>query len=92
VSNPVEHYFSNRHAQAVAVQYGKGLYQIGLAGSAGNWPNYGGDVQVNAVGSADRYCTAGAWSQNPLPVINVDCYNAAGDFVSSAFELEWIVP
>jgi hypothetical protein len=89
---PVTAYFSNSHAKADDAEGPLGFYIVLLPGSGGNFADFGGDVQAEAVSSNDVHCTSGGWDQGALPTLDVACYGRTGHQVSTPFELQWIVP
>jgi len=92
VTSPSEHYYSTSGAQATGDQSPTGFYAVALPGSGGQWPYVGGDPQVNAVSTHDDHCDVEYWDQNPIPVVDVECTNSAGDPVSTGYVLQWMVP
>jgi hypothetical protein len=88
---PTESYYSNRRAAAVVAQYPVGFYSVLLPGSAGNFSDFGGNVETEAVSSKDVHCVVFEWDQEQTPDINVECYGRTGHLVSSPFALQWVV-
>jgi hypothetical protein len=91
IGSPAESYFSYRRAAAVAAQYPAGFYSVLLPGSAGNFNDFGGNVETEAVSGKDVHCAVFEWSQEQTPDINVECYGRTGHLVSSPFALQWVV-
>ncbi len=91
ISAPTEDYLSARGARAVVIEYYAGYYEVVLPNSEGN-SALGGDVQVSAVNSRDYHCFVDYWGQETTPAINLSCENLKGQFVSTPFTVQWVVP
>jgi hypothetical protein len=91
ISTPATSYYSNRRAFAVATETPVGFYSVLLAGSGGNYNDFGGDPQAEAVSSKDVHCSVDEWNSQPSPDVNVECYGRTGHLQSSAFALQWVV-
>jgi hypothetical protein len=89
---PKDQYDSTKGARVTVVHYSTGQYEVLAVGSAGNFAEWGGDVQVNAVDSKGRVCIAEDWAQQLTPALYVECYDRQGQFTDSPFAVEWTVP
>jgi hypothetical protein len=92
VYQPGEQYDITRGAQVTIVHYQTGSYEVLPAGSAGNTAEFGGDVQVSAVGSQGQFCVTNGWSQELTPSVSVACYDKNGVLTDVPFTVAWVVP
>jgi hypothetical protein len=92
VYQPAVQYDSKRGARVTVAHYATGSYEVLAAGSAGNTGLWGGDVQVNSIGSDGKHCVVAGWSQQYTPAIDVSCFDRHGHQVNAPFAIEWIVP
>ncbi len=89
---PVVQYSSKHGARITVVHLGTGDYEVIAVGSGGNYAQWGGDVQINSVGTKGQLCTADSWSTNLTPAIEVECFDHHDHLVDSPFTIEWVVP
>lgn len=87
---PVQYDSAAGAAVTVTRRYAGG-YQLMLTGSEGD-NTWGGDVEVDAVGSAGLHCEIPGWTEQATPVVNIFCYNSHGVLTDSPFTVQWVVP
>jgi hypothetical protein len=75
----------------VIIRQSRGTYLVIPAGSAGPASANGGNVEVNAVGTADGRCYVSSWTQAVPPGISIGCVNSHGAKTDSSFTIEWTV-
>jgi hypothetical protein len=92
IYQPAVQYSSARGARVTVVRYGTGVYEVLPAGSGGDFAHWGGDVQVNAVGTNGAYCISDGWSAQFTPSLEVECFGRHGSLANSPFTIEWVVP
>jgi hypothetical protein len=91
ITTPATSYYSNRHYSAVAVESPTGFYSVLLSGAGGNYKNFGGNAEAEAVSSKDVHCSIYEWNNQPSPNVNLQCYGRTGHLLSSPFMLQWVV-
>ncbi len=89
---PNDQFNSKKGAKVSIARYTTGEYEVLAFGSGGNTEKWGGDVQVNAVGSKDQVCISRGWSQQTNPSLIVNCFDKAGNLADAPFTVEWVVP
>ena len=78
VYQPAVQYDSAKGAKVTVAHLATGRYNVLTAGSAGNVAKFGGDVQVNAVGTNGRHCSVIGWAQELTPSIDIECDDSQG--------------
>jgi hypothetical protein len=89
-ATPVAAYFSSRKAVATSAQSPAGDYGVLLTGSAGLYPDFGGDVQAEAVSTKDYHCSVYEWIAGPVTSADLQCYNAAGHVAATPYTFQWV--
>lgn len=89
---PAVQYDSVKGARVTVVHLRTGLYEVYPAGSSGNAAKFGGDFQLNAVGTRGRHCILGGWENAITPSAQVECFDVHDDPTDSPFAIEWVVP
>ena len=92
IYQPSIQYDSAHGARVTVVHYTTGYYEVVAVGSGGNVAEWGGDVQVNAVGSSGIHCVSDGWDPQTNPSLDVYCYGVHGNAANSPFAIEWVVP
>jgi hypothetical protein len=92
LSTPNVQFNSKKGAKVSIARYTTGEYEVLAFGSGGNTAKWGGDVQVNAVGTKDQVCISQGWSQQTNPSLIVNCFDKAGNLADAPFTVEWVVP
>jgi hypothetical protein len=89
---PAIQYGSAHGARVSVVHYSTGSYEVLPVGSGGDFADWGGDVQVNAVGTNGAHCVSNGWASELTPSVDVSCYGRHGSLANSPFTVEWVVP
>src|SRR6202050_1017821 len=76
VYQPRTQYDSARGASVVIIRQSRGTYLVIPAGSAGPASANGGNVEVNAVGTADGRCYVSSWTQAVPPGVSIGSRNS----------------
>ncbi len=77
-------------AHVTVQRQGSGQYLVTFAHSGGPYPADGGDVQVSAVGTSDRYCYVVNWGATVSPQALVNCVDNLGIPTDTPFTIQWV--